>query len=140
MRPARQARPGPGRDPRPPVRAIAVEALVRAHGVDRAPTREVLTRQLHGEPTERGVALNAMRFLGPEAVDLVALLGDEGARFAQYGPPDEGVEVAPFGGEAAAQALAEPRAVLREGGLFGGQIRYDELGGVRRVEARRSAT
>lgn len=58
------------RDPRPPVRAIAVEALVRAHTLGPQPVRELLSRQLQGEPTERGVALNAMRFLGSEAVDL----------------------------------------------------------------------
>ncbi len=73
------------RDPRPPVRAIAVETLVRVHAVDRAATREVLVALLHGEPTERGVALNAMRFLGAAALDLfvdVASSPDEDTRRA----------------------------------------------------------
>lgn len=58
------------RDPRPPVRSIAVEALVRAHERDPEPVRTLLSRQLRGEPTEQGVALNAMRFLGSQAIDL----------------------------------------------------------------------
>ena len=104
----------------------AVEGLLRGQGDHLgAPVSDLVARAGETLPHRVGAAVR-------EAVDLVALLGDEGARFAQHGPPDEGVEVAPFGGEAAAQALAEPRAVLREGGLFGGQIRYDELGGVRR--------
>jgi hypothetical protein len=73
------------RDPRPPVRAIAVETLVRAHGTGQKETRDLLARQLHGGPTERGVALNAMRFLGPGAVDLfvdVASSPDEEVRRA----------------------------------------------------------
>ena len=73
------------RDPRPPVRAIAVESLVRGHGMDQAATRKVLVAQLHGEPTERGVALNAMRFLGAAALDLfvdVASSPDEETRRA----------------------------------------------------------
>ena len=104
----------------------AVEGLLRGQGDHlSASVSDLVARAGETLPHRVGAAVR-------EAVDLVALLGDEGARFAQHGPPDEGVEVAPFGGEAAAQALAEPRAVLREGGLFGGQIRYDELGGVRR--------
>ena len=57
-------------DPRPPVRAIVVEALVRAYGTGPAEVRDLLSRQLRGEPTEQGVALNVMRFLGSAAIDL----------------------------------------------------------------------
>ena len=73
------------RDPRPPVRSIAVEALVGAHERDPGQVRELLSRQLRGEPTEQGVALNAMRFLGSKAIDLfleAASSSDESVRRA----------------------------------------------------------